>query len=279
MNDGTTTRPLIDGDPGTPGVQPPVGLTRHYRGAPWHRSNGDRRWPDDVDAGTYMLEMQTRAQAAGKSFEYNWIIYPRVDGPPEVWEYAGEYRAAHSAGENSTWMGVQFANGVDNHPSYQWYDPSAPTTWQPITQQQITAYQWLRDVHLPSLNLSPGSGLAEREHRHMPGARTVCPGDAIIGADSELDVPYQPEPPMPATQIRLFKFDDNPPLFASADGVTAIWVNGETDHPQWQKWVQLNLVDPAQIEMLSRDEAVRYTFVGGQPPEGYGGIWGNSGRL
>ena len=74
--------------------------------------------------------------------------------------------------------------------------------------------------------------------------------------------------------IRLFKFDDNPPLFASGDGVTAFWVS----NPQWQKWLALGIVHEDDIELLDRAEAVRFMFTGSQPPEGYGGIWAGSKR-
>jgi len=87
-------------------------------------------------------------------------------------------------------------------------------------------------------------------------------------------VPPDPVPPEVGTVLRLFKFSqDEPELFASGDGVTAIHV----DAPQWQHWVALGIADPDDIELLARAEAVRYTFVG-QPPPNHAGIWGSSGR-
>lgn len=98
---------------------------------------------------------------------------------------------------------------------------------------------------------------------------TGCPGGAIYQQIQEGVFHADKE-----SIMRLFKFDGAPPLFASSDGITAVWVSG----PQWRKWRQLGLAGPDDIEMLDRAEAVRYSFVGGQPPEGYGGIWANSGR-
>mgnify|MGYP003630841752 FL=1 len=90
--------------------------------------------------------------------------------------------------------------------------------------------------------------------RTDPNPDFVLPGDE------------SPEEPT----MRLFKFDDKPPLFASGDGVTAIWVAKD----QWPAMV----LSASLIETVDRSEAIRYTFVGGNPPPGYTGIWANSGR-
>ncbi len=140
---------------------------------------------------------QTVALSAGKSYEYNYVIPPRLDGSSQVWEYAGTYQAAHSAGENDVSIGVLFAIGVANHPSYSGYDPAKPTVWESLTDQMVEAYRWLRDILLErSGYILPG--VAELEHRAMPGAATACPGVSVIARAADLSKPYVnpiPQPP------------------------------------------------------------------------------------
>lgn len=85
-----------------------------------------------------------------------------------------------------------------------------------------------------------------------------------------------PKPPeVPVAQIKLFKFDDDPPLFAQIGGVLAIWVSG----PQLSEWLRLGIADLDKIVKIKRSEAARFTFVGGDAPLGYGNIWANSERV
>ena len=114
---------------------------------------------------------------------------------------------------------------------------------------------------------------------HQEIGATACPGvgvqaQIVSGLLEPVAVPTPTPPPEEAPMLRLFKFDSNPPLFASADGFTAFWVSGN----QWGKWLQLGLADPDDIETLARDEAIRYTLIGTVPPD-YSGIWANSGQL
>lgn len=169
MNNGSP-RPLLG--------QPVPGLTVHYRGSPINDSA-------TASPVSYMQAAEQRADWAGKSFEYNYIILPGRAGGL-VCEYAGLYRAAHSAGENH-WIGVQFALGVNNHPSYRNYDPGKPTVWQPVDDDMINAYRWLRDVHLAGV-LS--ANFDQLQHRQMPGAATACPGQAIIDRWADLLTAY-----------------------------------------------------------------------------------------
>lgn len=161
-------------------------MTRHYTGSPPASRNAT--WA----AKDWMPWFQTVALASGKSYEYNYVIPPRADGSAQVWEYAGGYQAAHSAGENDISVGVLFAIGVANHPSFDKYDPTKPTVWEPLTDEMVDAYRWLRDEHLKPLGIVAPS-VAEIEHRHMPGAATDCPGQSVIFRDVDLDAPYQPE--------------------------------------------------------------------------------------
>jgi hypothetical protein len=174
-NNSGTPRPLLR--------LPAPNITRHYTGSP--PSSRARTW----SAVDVMPWFQTVARASGKSYEYNYVIPPRYDGTSQVWEYAGLHQAAHSSGENDIAIGVLFAIGVLNHPSYSDYNPALPVVWEQITPQMIEAYRWLRDVHLNGLNAVLPS-VKEIEHRNMPGAATACPGVSTIAADAQLDAPY-----------------------------------------------------------------------------------------
>ena len=112
-NDGWTRRPLLD--------FPLDYLTGHYTGVS-REVRGQVRYPPDMDTAHYLRVLQRWAQGAGKSFEYSVVIPPTV-GRPEVWEYAGDYRAAHTAGWNSRAYGVLFVNGIG----------------QPLTDAQVVA--------------------------------------------------------------------------------------------------------------------------------------------
>lgn len=168
-NNGTTLRPLL--------AQLRPTITCHYPGSPIGRSYAGDAMLGDVKKKTYLHNMQRYAQSAGKSFEYNYLIF--MDG--EVWEYAGDYLAAHSAGDNADSIGVQFVNGQDD----------------PCTGEQIQAFRWLRDIHLKSRKRLT-IDCATTPHREMPGAATSCPGDrAIMPYLPQLRLPHNPAPPPP----------------------------------------------------------------------------------
>jgi hypothetical protein len=162
-NDGTTRRPLL--------APYRTHLTAHYPGSPLGRSYAEMA--GDVKKKTYVHSVQRSALANGKSFEYNYFVF--MDG--EVWEYAGDFLAAHSAGENADAYGVQFVNGQDDL----------------CTDAQVTAYQWLRDIHLKSRQRVTMTA-ATIPHREMPGAATACPGPrAVIPRLADLRQPYAPQ--------------------------------------------------------------------------------------
>jgi hypothetical protein len=162
-NDGTTRRPLL--------APYRTQLTAHYPGSPLGRSYADMF--GDVKKKTYVHSVQRSAQASGKSFEYNYFVF--MDG--EVWEYAGDFLAAHSAGENADAYGVQFVNGQDDL----------------CTDAQVTAYQWLRDIHLKSRQRVTMTAQTI-PHREMPGAATACPGPrAVMPRLADLRLPYAPQ--------------------------------------------------------------------------------------
>ena len=223
-------------------------ITRHYTGSPPDAKV--RFW----EAGDWMTWFQGVALASGKSFEYNYVIPPRGDGSAQVWEYAGDYQAAHSSGENGVAVGVLFSIGVANHPSYGNYQPTKPTVWEPITAPMIDAYRWLRDVHLPGIiNVNT---VDQVEHRHMPGAATACPGDAVIAADHLLDAPYLEEPDM---AVSYFKLAGQNPLtvWATADNLVAVRLE--------QGEVNARGVDPFNVPILPETEAVKLRYVFGAP--------------
>jgi hypothetical protein len=238
INGNGTTRPLL--------ARPVPTLTAHYTGSPISvRASTDT-------AEVWLARLQAIALRAGKSFEYNYVIPPRMAGAAaEVWEYAGLYQAAHSSGENSISIGVLFAIGVNNHPSYSTYDPTQPTVWEPISEQMIDAYRWLRDVHLADVLRVP---LEQRQHNQMPGAATSCPGESIISRWSELLAPCTPPvpPPVPPpeepvttilidpvspTLVGLFTLEGQP---VSPEAVAALKAAGPVvtvvqDHPWWDE--------------------------------------------
>ena len=168
-------------------ARPVPTITRHYTGAPPDAKV--RFW----EASDWMTWFQGVAVNAGKSFEYNYVIPPRTDGIAQVWEYAGDYRAAHSEGENAISVGVLFAIGVTNHPTFANYNPAKPTVWEQIIPPMIDAYRWLRDIHLKRAGIV-APNVAQVEHRNMPGAATACPGDAVIAANTQLSQPWKEEP-------------------------------------------------------------------------------------
>lgn len=174
-NNGTTLRPLL-----AP-LRPTI--TCHYPGAPVGRSYAGDAMQGDVKKKTYLHNMQRYAQGAGKSFEYNYLLF--MDG--EVWEYAGDYLAAHSAGDNAESYGCQFVNGQDD----------------PCSGEQIYSFRWLRDIHLKSRKRLALT-CATTPHCEMPGASTSCPGPrAIMPYMAQLRLPHNPGNPPPPVPVPL----------------------------------------------------------------------------
>ncbi len=73
------------------------------------------------------------------------------------------------------------------------------------------------------------------------------------------------EPPMP---LKLFNVKpsalNNGPLFASGDGITAVWISGA-------QWAALG--NPPATELLERNVCRQWTLIG-DCPDGFRGIWG-----
>jgi hypothetical protein len=224
-------------------------ITRHYTGSP--PSARARTW----SAQDYMPDFQRIALAAGKSYEYNYVIPPRADGSAQVWEYAGSYTAAHSAGENDISIGVLFAVGVANHPSYPTYDPTKPTIWEPITDPMVEAYRWLRDRLLTESG-SVLPDVAEIEHRAMPGAATICPGRSVIGRAADLLAPLPPEEPDVA--VSYFKLTAaDPTIWATSDGLSAVRLEASQANARG--------VDVFKVPVLPATEADKFVYQAGLP--------------
>lgn len=205
-NNGTTLRPFL-----AP-LRPTI--TCHYPGAPVGKSYAGDAMLGDVKKKIYLHNMQKYAQGAGKSFEYNYLIF--MDG--EVWEYAGDFLAAHSAGDNAEAYGVQFVNGQDDT----------------CTGEQIYAFRWLRDIHLKSRQRLALS-CATTPHREMPGAQTACPGDrAIMPYIGQLRLPHNPSPPPPppvpgkGDPVQFVIKAPNSSSVYVTDWLTKRHINGET---------------------------------------------------
>lgn len=203
----------------------------------------------------FMPWFNSVALAAKKPFEYNYVIPPRADGSSQVWEYAGPYQAAHSEGENGVAIGVLFAIGVSNHPSYRTYDPTRPTVWEECTPAMIHAYQWLRDINLEqSGQVLPG--VAELEHFLMPGANTACPGEQVTQHGGQLDAPYSNGGEL--VTVEYFKlFGDTLTIWATADRLNAVRLDGST--------AEARGVDPFAVPVISAAQAATYTFHAGLP--------------
>lgn len=227
-NDGVTARPKL--------ARPVAGgLAIHYTGSPIRARNSTD------DPQTYMRWLQDLAFRTKKSFEYNYIIPPRSDGSAQVWEYAGDYMAAHAGSTNNPrYVAVQFALGVSNHPSYSGYDPTKPTVWEPCTDAMVEAFRWLRDrILVPSGLVARSAPMLE--DNDLPGRATACPGDAVRGRWVDLGKPYvvpaPPPPPPPPPEVPRMILVRNAEPHQFTDGKTyparnIVWelVHGKLRH-------------------------------------------------
>jgi hypothetical protein len=121
--------------------------------------------------GAEIVRQIQRVFEASKPFEYSYCIDQNDDD--RIFEFAGKFAAAHSAGENFDSIGVLFINGVK----------------EPLTPTQILKAQWLRDVLKVDGTLR--AAVDQRPHRWMPGAATACPGDLIMPSLPQLVKPYE----------------------------------------------------------------------------------------
>jgi hypothetical protein len=133
----------------------------------------DMDWADPGDTVAELQAIQRAAIASGKAWEYNYVI--GADRDPNIYEYAGPYRGAHSAGENDLSIGVLFLLGTGNS----------------ITRGMVRKARWLRyeltrwGVLAPTNRYTP--------HQGMPGAATLCPGASVLGSGAELSRVWDPD--------------------------------------------------------------------------------------
>jgi peptidoglycan hydrolase-like protein with peptidoglycan-binding domain len=150
------SRSLIFGDDVIPhssdgSVRPLLGpdrpmLTIHHTGAGSQIDIGD--------TDTRVLGIQAWADSQDKPWEYNWV----VDSEGAVWTYAGDYQAAHSAGENHLAHGVLLlGNFLVERPTPEMLNAARRLRHELTVDGRIAAnHQLLR-------------------HSDMPGAETSCP--------------------------------------------------------------------------------------------------------
>lgn len=157
---------------------------------PWYTIHytGGGLWLDPDDTIDELRSIQNYAQSAGKPWEYNWVI----DGQGAVWEYAGDYQAAHSGGENDQAIGVLLLVGFKG--TY----PNAVEYWEQPTTAMIDAVRELRDWLCSRSMLAPTHTM--EPHQDMPGAATACPGPAVLAAWPLLTQPWAPPAPTPPSE-------------------------------------------------------------------------------
>jgi N-acetylmuramoyl-L-alanine amidase-like protein len=200
-------------------------LVVHYTGA--------GSWLDPDDTPDELRSIQNYAQWAGKPWEYNWVI----DGQGLVFEYAGDYRAAHYAdhstepptGKNEYCIGVLLLVGFTG-PGAQGGTLEQPTV--PMT----VAFRDLRAWLVATDRLAAGHEL--RGHRQMFGAYTACPGDAVMGAWEQFANPVPP--PQEVEMIEVFYRNAEPRPFQG------------TTYPAGQ--VKYRLLENGKCRRISGDE-------------------------
>jgi hypothetical protein len=158
--------------------------------------------PNDTVEEARSIQAYAAGPAKGTPWEYNYI----VDGQGNVVEYAGDYTAAHSAGENTDAIGVLLLVGYKGkYPDVEY--------WEYPTAAMIMAVQELRQLLLSRKMLSPSHTM--RPHKLMPGAATVCPGPAVMTCWDDLI--RTPKPPTPIgdddMQVRLLILSDSDAQF------------------------------------------------------------------
>lgn len=144
-------------------------ITVHFTGA-------NANFADFGDSGSEIRGIEAWASSSAKQtpWEYNWPI----DTEGVVWTYAGEYQAAHSAGENSLAHGVILLLGNNDVP----------------TEAMINAFRKLRYELVRDNMVAEGHQV--RQHGQMPGANTGCPGPHVKSKWDQFLVPWQqPTPP------------------------------------------------------------------------------------
>jgi hypothetical protein len=151
--DGYTIDPVMtSGRTPRPPLRVPMStFAVHYAGA-------GSSWLDEGDTGRELRSIEVNhARPTGKPNEYNSVS----DISAETWEYAGPYRAAHSAGNNSTVWGHLVLYGLER--LNDWHADRLIMGIRRARAQAVAA-GWLTADHVVA------------GHRDLPNARTPCPG-------------------------------------------------------------------------------------------------------
>lgn len=123
----------------------------------------------------------------GRTWEYNYVVTP--DGG--VYEWGGDYMAAHSAGENDEAYGVLL---LDNYNNTSFPD-AALGAFRRLVAELKNRGQLTHDVRLTP-------------HKDMPDALTSCPGSGVMARWADLVSPWVVLPPTPSEEddmrYRLF---------------------------------------------------------------------------
>jgi hypothetical protein len=166
-------------------------LTAHYTGV-------SSRSYTTADVAREVVRIQEIFYTT-KPFEYNYVIGQAEDD--KIYEFAGKFQAAHSAGENSIAFGVLLLNGVND----------------PVTPTQIRKFQWLRDVLIADGSLQ--AVVDQRRHKDMPGASTQCAGIHVDAVWSQMLQPYQsPTQEKPMTFPKCIRLEGQVGAYAQWQG-------------------------------------------------------------
>ena len=247
--------PVVRNSNGTPRpklVFPLAYETFHYTGV-------NVRWGDVGDTDAEIRGIEDYAASAGKPNEYNAVIHQDPDDL--IHEYAGRFRAAHSAGENSIGHGLLLLNGIN----------------EPITRLQIDKVQWLMGLHR-YVGVADASTLF-RGHRDMPNAATACPGASIYRAIPYFDdvwrppvepppPPVEPEPPVPVPPADADGFG----YYLIVEGRTPWGISAEVygTGTRWPEIMEANAPDttpnPGERWLVPGFSGVWYTVQPGDSP-------------
>lgn len=141
-------------------------LTIHYTGASTTYAGKDT---------AAVLRLLNVIFGESKPNEYNWV----VDQQGAIWEYAGDYQAAHSLGNNSTAIGCLVLVGVGERP----------------TDACVNAIRFLRyTLQLRARLTTPCQTIP---HKDMGTTPTACPGAAVLARWPEIATAWWPPPPPP----------------------------------------------------------------------------------
>jgi hypothetical protein len=147
-------------------------VTCHYTGA--------GAWSDFGDTIPEARSIEAWASSSAKQtpWEYNWI----GDTQGNVLEYAGDYQAAHSAGENFIASGYLWLLGPGEKPSEAQILSFRKWRWWMLERQRLAVTHEVRG------------------HKDMPGAATTCPGPDVLARWADLTTPWTPPPPDPVPE-------------------------------------------------------------------------------